>query len=418
MHYVTLRFHSPVSARLSCALACIANLAICVRRGLTVRPRDSKSLQVLFIEGSGALTDSTNNTWTEIRSSQSYPVNVSNVSRQVDSVAASTPPLTGLEVEVVNTFEPENHSIEHLALSIGDRIKITYDPQAELDEPLRSGQEHHVFGVKQSDWRSGWFSMSHTRPVGGTSMSQSNVSGWACRNSFFSDWGSSGMKLFRVHSGGAGSTVGEGEEEKLEALTGDVTADLFEKELTSKCWQLKNKGNVDPNTWRIYATAGLRLHVNNADKLWQRLRKNMSKVEPCGPLLAECSATSHKGCRTLSGATEALYEMSAYFKQGYPISDKQGWISAGGASLQIGFFGLPHSAMRTCLAKMNAVWADDNIMGSPTYDSLPGMVAYQGSIYAPSLGDMGAVSGRLPNGRLVFLFSFLAVQGFHGRLCR
>jgi len=51
-------------------------------------------------------------------------------------------------------------------------------------------------------------------------------------------------------------------------------------------------------------------------------------------------------------------------------------------------------------------------MGAPTYDEMPGMVAYQGDTCVPSLGGQaGGISGRLPNGMNVFLFSFLAVSG-------
>merc|ERR1719265_1390582 len=67
--------------------------------------------------------------------------------------------------------------------------------------------------------------------------------------------------------------------------------------------------------------------------------------------------------------------------------------------------------MRTCLATLTGVWAEDNIEGAPAYDEMPGMVAYEGIFFAPSLGNAGAVSGRLPNGESVFLFSFLAVGG-------
>jgi len=317
--------------------------------------------------------------------------------------------LTGAELRVERAYQPQEYSIDELALTPGDRVQVTHDPwKADMSS------EHYVFGVNMHSGHSGWFPASHAVVNhGGTSLLQPG-GGVPCKNSLFSDWGSSGMKVFHVHIGDAIGEVRNVKADKKKELIGTVDEDNFESSVTELCNKLKAAGDTAEHTWRIYATAGLRLHVGHAKELWNRLRQKVTSKPECAGLFAECDNTTNKGCKTLSGGAEAIFEMSSYFMDRLeePGLEKMlGWVGAGGASLQLGFFGAPPPRMRTCIAKLNGVWADDTLLGAPTYDEMPGMVAYQGDTYVPSLGQAGGISGRLPNGMNVFLFSFLAVGG-------
>ncbi|CAJ1425517.1 unnamed protein product [Effrenium voratum] len=283
-----------------------------------------------------------------------------------------------------------------------------------------------MYGRNERTGKMGWFSAMSASSF--LERGRNNLSS-SCKDTLFSDWGSSGMKIYYVHSG---------EDEFLQKVKNvklpltaksepsDVGAAMAEyaQELN------RNQRYLLRNGWEILSTAGHRVEVANARRLFeeiQRLGDLPVTAGGLGDLLYKCSKrlNEDEGCRTLPGSLEAVYEMGAFLislgnERSFRriTSQALGFVSAGGASLQIGITSpnASHSQLvRQCIEYMDAeVKVEETEDTTHTiYDELPGDTVLLDSIQelpprsrrGPSLASVA----HFPGGQPVGVFSFLAM---------
>jgi len=192
-----------------------------------------------------------------------------------------------------------------------------------------------------------------------------------CRaNTYFIDWGSSGMKVHRVHHmdpANPAQTMLEGSTKSFK-LKG-ITARTGKKTLRSildKLASLRGGGGVvtaasttDGSDFggSIFATAGLRIDPVKAQSLWSTVR---GAADDHPGFLGECGKGSDQDdCRTLPGSMEASYEFSSMLStpEGSKFLgsvDPIGFVSCGGASAQVGLRG-PEGLLKQCLADLGEI---------------------------------------------------------------
>lgn len=211
---------------------------------------------------------------------------------QAGSASTESASLTGLELLAQKAYQPEGYSIDELVLRPGDFVQVTNDH-------LKAGatSKHYVFGVHIHSGHSGWFPASHAVVKHGSSspLQPGSGCGVPCKNSFFSGWGSGGMKVFPVHTGDVIGEVRNVKPVKKKELIGTVHAASFESSITDFRNKLKATGNFADHTWRIYATAGLLFRMGHAKKLWSHVRQEVTSKPECVGLFAECDNTTNKG---------------------------------------------------------------------------------------------------------------------------
>lgn len=167
------------------------------------------------------------------------------------------------------------------------------------------------------------------------------------QNTFFLDWGSSGMKVHAVHSSKAHGNqhadvkiVGLGpkvSEPQLLAIFGNLSAKLVD-------------GHVGG---AAIATAGFRLLPSEASATWERVRTWNEKNH----LLQNCSLAQTAGCQTLPGSLEADFEMQGMMEylhgEHKHLGERFGMASCGGASIQLAFWGSPEKELADCVRDLD-----------------------------------------------------------------
>eukprot|EP00441_Pelagodinium_beii_P040204 CAMPEP_0197632298 /NCGR_PEP_ID=MMETSP1338-20131121/9115_1 /TAXON_ID=43686 ORGANISM="Pelagodinium beii, Strain RCC1491" /NCGR_SAMPLE_ID=MMETSP1338 /ASSEMBLY_ACC=CAM_ASM_000754 /LENGTH=503 /DNA_ID=CAMNT_0043203857 /DNA_START=53 /DNA_END=1560 /DNA_ORIENTATION=+ len=289
----------------------------------------------------------------------------------------------------VEAFSPEPGFLNGLEIARGDRVRVTHDPQHPRHAAYRGEDDGYVYGFNQKSSKHGWFPLSNTAVVAAALL---QAGPGQCLNTYFSDWGSSGMKLYKVH---VGVEDFQHDTTKDQGLLSTCTEADFEQRLDGHAEELLATGKVAHNAWRIFATAGHRIDDVEAEQLWRHLQDDMSWNRPMLGLLADCDFLSHDGCRTLPGSTEAYYEFSAAFMDGRNEEKEKprGFLSAGGASLQIGVANVNKVKMTNCQVRMQKLYDTEAKKNVPEYDAQP----------------VGRT--KLPGGENVFLASFLAIDG-------
>eukprot|EP00929_Paragymnodinium_shiwhaense_P065238 TRINITY_DN32721_c0_g1_i1.p1 TRINITY_DN32721_c0_g1~~TRINITY_DN32721_c0_g1_i1.p1 ORF type:complete len:701 (-),score=172.45 TRINITY_DN32721_c0_g1_i1:82-2184(-) len=164
-------------------------------------------------------------------------------------------------------------------------------------------------------------------------------------NTFFIDWGSSGMKMVPVHAAG-GSEVKAMKVVKATGLDPQVPA----ADLTGILDGLALKLPPGHSPGAVIATAGFRLQPEAAASTWQTVRKWNAEKQ----LFAACDDKQDLGCRTLPGSTEAKYETLAVAEspEAPAAGSRWGMASCGGASIQVGFRGVPQDLLSKCVADL------------------------------------------------------------------
>ncbi|CAE7714081.1 ravA [Symbiodinium sp. CCMP2592] len=327
------------------------------------------------------------------------------------------------------SFRPKSFLLEGLSCEKGDAIRVTHDPRA---GPSAGSSQKLAYGQNERTGLRGWFPLSEAEPAASSLLQRSDSleDSGACQDTYFSDWGSSGMKVHKVHLGGSGDFLSQAVSVKL-SLTAKSNATKLGPELNKLAQELEKPGRrwVAKNAWEILSTAGHRLEVENAERLFAEVRRLGDVPVSRGGLqglLYKCSKQHNEteGCRTLPGSLEAVYEMGAYLMSLDEASQKyqkmkkgpMGFVSAGGASLQIGItspWASHAEQLRNCIAGLdNEVKVDDGDFEAR--DELPGDVTSLGDIKESPPGSRRAGPSlakvaHFPGGQPVALFSFLAV---------
>lgn len=165
-------------------------------------------------------------------------------------------------------------------------------------------------------------------------------------NTFFVDWGSSGMKVLAVH---AKSYKGKSFQdvpvnmripEEFPVHVGLERIDCIPETMS----ELARKLAVDHLGGVVTATAGFRERPIDAHHVWE----DIAKWNAVHKLFQECDSDDHDGCKTLPGSEEGQYEAMALVSQVlHPAGPAQvhlqeaiskgkfGMLSCGGASLQM-----------------------------------------------------------------------------------
>eukprot|EP00439_Symbiodinium_sp_Y106_P083550 s118_g23.t1 len=329
------------------------------------------------------------------------------------------------------SFTPKSFLLEGLSCEKGDAIRVTHDPRNGPSAVLGSNQKL-AYGQNERTGLRGWFPLSEAELASSSLLQRSDSveDSGACQDTYFSDWGSSGMKVHKVHLGGGGDFLFQAVSVKL-SLTAKSNATKLGPELNKLAQELEKPGRrwVAKNAWEILSTAGHRLEVENAERLFAEVRRLGDVPVSRGGLqglLYKCSKQHNEteGCRTLPGSLEAVYEMGAYLMSMDEASQKyqkmkkgpMGFVSAGGASLQIGItspWASHAEQLRNCIAGLdNEVKVDDGDFEAR--DELPGDVTSLGDIKESPPGSRRAGPSlakvaHFPGGQPVALFSFLAV---------
>ncbi|CAE7217987.1 ravA [Symbiodinium natans] len=324
-------------------------------------------------------------------------------------------------------FVPKALFLDGMSCETGDPITITHDPRASSS----TGSGALAYGRNERTGQRGWFPLSATYPMPSSFLEREGT--WEaanCQDTYFSDWGSSGMKVHSVHTGGGGEFLPQVQSVKL-GLTAKSDPELIGPKLNELALELQKAGSryVLRNGWEILSTAGHRLEVENAERLFNEVRRLGDVPVSRGGLqglLYKCSERLNEteGCRTLPGYLEAVYEMGAYLmslseearKYRKIKSRPMGFVSAGGASLQIGITSPNAShaaALRRCIARLQDEVEVENEDGE-LFDEQPGSVTSLGDIAETPPGSRRkgpslAKVSHFPDGQLVALFSFLAV---------
>mmetsp|Transcript_73882 Transcript_73882/g.228246 ORF Transcript_73882/g.228246 Transcript_73882/m.228246 type:complete len:586 (-) Transcript_73882:172-1929(-) len=226
-----------------------------------------------------------------------------------------------------------------------------------------------------------------------------------CRGSgYLIDWGSSGMKVYRVHRPVAPAAhellaehavVGSLKSYKLHGVsvaspTTDVQAIL--DSLAQRLPGGTAGGMADGAGGAMLATASLRLDPERADHAWDAVRA-WAGAHP--GVLGRCGGVSDNAdCRTLAGFEEASYELRSALRSspGRELQESGrpfGFASAGGASLQLGVRG-PEAELRHCLQDLHA----------------------QDSHFDPQRSGVTSV-----NGMPTLVVSFLSITRLRARTC-
>ncbi|OLQ14223.1 hypothetical protein AK812_SmicGene1709 [Symbiodinium microadriaticum] len=327
------------------------------------------------------------------------------------------------------SFTPKSFLLEGLSCEKGDTIRVTHDPR---NGPSAEGSNQKLaYGQNERTGLRGWFPLAEVEPAPSSMLQRSDSleDSGACQDTYFSDWGSSGMKVHKVHLGGGGDFRSQAVSVKL-SLTAKSNATKLGPELNKLAQELEKPGRrwVAKNAWEILSTAGHRLEVENAERLFAEVRRLGDVPVNRGGLqglLYKCSQQHNEteGCRTLPGSLEAVYEMGAYLMSFNEASQKyqkmkkapMGFVSAGGASLQIGItspWASHAEQLRSCIAGL-----DDEAKVDEDFearDELPGDVTSLGDIKeslpgSRRTGPSLAKVAHFPGGQPVALFSFLAV---------
>lgn len=327
------------------------------------------------------------------------------------------------------SFIPKSFLLEGLSCEKGDTIRVTHDPR---NGPSAEGSNQKLaYGQNERTGLRGWFPLAEVEPAPSSMLQRSDSleDSGACQDTYFSDWGSSGMKVHKVHLGGGGDFRSQAVSVKL-SLTAKSNATKLGPELNKLAQELEKPGRrwVAKNAWEILSTAGHRLEVENAERLFAEVRRLGDVPVNRGGLqglLYKCSQQHNEteGCRTLPGSLEAVYEMGAYLMSFNEASKKyqkmkkapMGFVSAGGASLQIGItspWASHAEQLRSCIAGL-----DDEAKVDEDFearDELPGDVTSLGDIKeslpgSRRTGPSLAKVAHFPGGQPVALFSFLAV---------
>uniref|UniRef100_A0A7S4QI28 Uncharacterized protein n=1 Tax=Alexandrium monilatum TaxID=311494 RepID=A0A7S4QI28_9DINO len=207
---------------------------------------------------------------------------------------------------------------------------------------------------------------------------------------YFIDWGSSGMKVYRVHRRRApdGSSTGElpledlvkgsFEDYKLSGVNAESSPAAVQAILDGLLQHLPGGATAaaDGPDGAALATAGMRLEPERADRLWASVQ-TWSQAHP--GFFGRCGhGTDDADCRTLAGAEEAAYELRSALRSRLGVELEQGgrpfgFASAGGASLQVGVRG-PEAELHRCRRDLGALdthfdpWRADvaQVNGVPT----------------------------------------------------
>jgi len=165
-------------------------------------------------------------------------------------------------------------------------------------------------------------------------------------NTVFLDWGSSGIKVYPVHRGGSGVALEHESFIKIHDLEPDVS-ELVLLGVLEKLRKSLAKGQHPGGA--ATATAGFRLRPKASSVTWDRVRAWNAQ----SGMFRECDASASSGCRTLSGAREAEYEtrgmMHKAEEKGIHLGARFGMVSCGGASIQLGLWGVEEEPMQKCM---------------------------------------------------------------------
>lgn len=187
---------------------------------------------------------------------------------------------------------------------------------------------------------------------------------------YFIDWGSSGMKVYRVHRAAAGpgsappalaegrAVEGSLESFKLAGLGVDTppsevqaALDELSRHLAGDAGAFDGTGGAAGPRGAVLATGGMRLAPESAEVLWAAVR---SWADTHEGFLGRCGrGTDDADCRTIAGSQEARFELTSALStpsgaQLAASGEPFGFASAGGASAQVGLRG-PETELRRCL---------------------------------------------------------------------
>lgn len=164
-------------------------------------------------------------------------------------------------------------------------------------------------------------------------------------NTYLLDWGSSGMKVHSVHISSPGQHPTKSKVVKIVGMGSSVPHAFLIDALGNLSAKLTD-GHVGG---AVFATAGFRLHPDLAHKTWQRVREWNTEHK----LFALCSLNETKGCHTLAGSREAAYEMKGMRERASrkhtSLAPPFSMASCGGASIQLGFWGLSPDDLGGCI---------------------------------------------------------------------
>jgi len=183
-------------------------------------------------------------------------------------------------------------------------------------------------------------------------------------NTFYLDWGSTGIKVFPVHyeehhgdSPALDDTVPD--KIKLEALDTKSSLDMIKQMIE----MLHGRLHADHIGAVVHSTAGFRLEPDDATKVWEFVRKTNDQVK----LFQDCSADNNKvnGCYTLSGSVEGADEMHAMFDSErldgtLPEVKPVGMASCGGASIQMAIEGADKDILQKCKKDLEPLDTSDD----------------------------------------------------------
>mmetsp|Transcript_13917 Transcript_13917/g.32619 ORF Transcript_13917/g.32619 Transcript_13917/m.32619 type:complete len:565 (+) Transcript_13917:55-1749(+) len=171
---------------------------------------------------------------------------------------------------------------------------------------------------------------------------------------YFIDWGSSGMKVYRVHQAEAlksqHAVPGSLDAFRLSGMSIHTQPGALRAALNELAEHLI--GKAAPGA--VLGTAGMRLDPEEADTLWAVVR-DWARTHP--GFLGRCGKGSdNTDCRTLAGSQEARYEMlsALHSETGRELaksSEPFGFASAGGASMQVGLRGAK-AQLHQCLSDL------------------------------------------------------------------
>ena len=88
--------------------------------------------------------------------------------------------------------------LDALSFDAGDLITVTHDPRHSVPFPA---DVQHAYGINERTGQYGWFALSHSEPASSV-LQIAGSRKEKCEDTYFSDWGSSGMKVFHVRTKG------------------------------------------------------------------------------------------------------------------------------------------------------------------------------------------------------------------------
>ncbi len=96
------------------------------------------------------------------------------------------------------SFTPNLVMLDALSFDAGDLITVTHDPRHSVPFPA---DVQHAYGINERTGQYGWFALSHSEPASSV-LQIAGSRKEKCEDTYFSDWGSSGMKVFHVRTKG------------------------------------------------------------------------------------------------------------------------------------------------------------------------------------------------------------------------